>query len=317
LGIIRNTWRRLAHDPHHLIGVRILQMAIGAIFLFEVAITFPFAGYFWGPHGVGYGSTSAVLGQTLGNMVDHVYTADTYIFCVLFILSISALGLLLGCYTRISTFVALITSFLLYNRLYEITDGGDNLIQLLLIYMLFLLPHRAKFSSGQLRVWLHNIAVLAVIFQLMIVYTAAVFAKLGGSEWRGGIAMYTLSQLQLYSLPAASGLFTIPLIVYVTTYVPLVYQLLFPVVIPTRFKLPWIVLGILFHLGIIVLMGLVTFSTLMIALELFLISDQEYARIWNRVCLLWERLSATSGQVVQKQIKIKVASEEGAESAVG
>ena len=282
MGIIRSVWRWLANHPHQLIGVRILQMSIGAILLFQVAITFPFAGYFWGPHGIGYGSTSAVLGPTLGDMVDHVYTADAYIFCVLCILSIGALGLLFGYYTRIATFLALVTSFLLYNRLYEINDGGDNLIQLVLIYMLFLLPHRAKFSSGQLRVWLHNIAVLAVIFQLMVVYTAATFAKLGGSEWRQGIAMYTLSQVQLYSLPAAQGLFTIPLIVYITSYVPLVYQLLFPVVIPTRFKIPWIVLGIFFHLGIAVLIGLVTFSTLMIAFRILPYFRPRICQIWNR-----------------------------------
>jgi len=303
MGIIRNVWRWLANDPHQLIGVRILQMSIGAILLFQVAITFPFAGYFWGPHGVGYASTSSVLGPTLGDVVDRVYTVDAYIFCVLVILSIGALGLLFGYHTRIATFLALVTSFLLYTRRYEITDGGDNIIQLVLIYMLFLLPHRAKFSSGQLQVWLHNIAVLAVIFQLMIVYTAATFAKLGGSEWRQGIAMYTLSQVQLYSLPATQALFTIPLIVYVTSYVPLVYQLLFPVVIPTRFKLPWIVLGIFFHLGIAVLIGLVTFSTLMIALELFLISDQEYVKIWNRGRLIWKNLSYTCVQFIQKQIK--------------
>ena len=305
--IIHNAWRWLANDPHQLIGVRILQMSIGAILLFQVAITHPYAGYFWGLHGVGNGSTSPILGSTLGDIVDTVYTADTYIFCVLFILSIGALGLLFGYYTRIATFLALVTSFLLYNRLLEITDGGDNIIQLVLIYMLFLLPRRAKFSSGQLRVWLHNIAVLAVIFQLMIVYTASSFAKLSGSGWRQGTAMYTLSQVQLYSLPVARGLFTIPLIVYVTSYLPLAYQLLFPVIIPTRFKLPWIVLGIFFHLGIAAFIGLVTFSTLMIGLELFLISDQEYAKICNRGHLMWKKLSYACAQIVQKQTKARAS----------
>jgi hypothetical protein len=310
MAMIRKVWRWLAKDPHQLIGVRILQMSIGAILLYQVAITFPFAGYFWGPHGVGYGSTSPILGTTLGDIIDRVYTADAYIFGVLCILSLGALGLLFGLYTRFATFLALVASFLLYNRLLEITDGGDNIIQLVLIYMLFLLPHRAKFCSGQLKVWLHNIAVLAIVFQLLIVYTASVFSKLSGEQWRQGIAMYTESQVQLYSLPAAHELFTIPLIVYVTSYFPLVYQLLFPLTIPTRFKLPWIVLGIFFHLGIVVLIGLVTFSTMMIALELFLITDQEYAKIWKRARLMWKSLSETCAQLVQKQAKQSRAEEE-------
>lgn len=310
MAMIRKIWGWLANDPHQLVGVKILQMSIGSILLYQVAITFPFASYFWGPHGVGYGSTSPILGTILGEIADRVYTADVAIIGVLVVLSIGALGLLCGLYTRFATFIVLVTSFLLYWRLPEITDGGDNIIQLVLIYMLFLLPYRAKFCPGQLRVWLHNIAVLAIIFQLLIVYTASVFSKLSGDQWRQGIAMYSLSQVQLYSLPAARELFTIPVIVYVTSYFPLIYQLLFPLTIPTRLKLPWIVLGILFHLGIVVLIGLVTFSTMMIALELFLITDQEYAKIWQRGKLMWKSLFSLRVPLAQEQVKQNIAEEE-------
>jgi hypothetical protein len=176
--------------------------------------------------------------------------------------------------------------------------------------MLFLLPHRAKFSSGQLRVWLHNIAVLAIIFQLIVMYTSSGFFKLAGEWWRGGVAMYYITQVQIFSLPDANKLFSIPLVVYVATYVPMFYQLLFPVVVTSQFKLPWIALGILFHLGIAVLMGLVTFSTVMIGLELFLISDQEYAKIYNRGCLICKRLSRAGVRTVQKLARARVAEAE-------
>ena len=291
MGILSKAWGWVAKDPHHLIGIRILQMAIGAILLFEVVTNLPFAGYLWGPNSITDGSTSDLLGPTLGDVVDTVFTADAYIFGMLFILAISALGLLFGYRTRIATFLTLISFSLLTIRLPELYNGGDNITRLMLIYMLFLLPHRAKFSSGPLRVWLHNIAVLAIIFQLIVMYTASGFFKSIGEWWREGTAMYYISQVQLYSLPGASKLFSIPLIVYVATYVPMAYQLLFPMAIISRFKLPWIGLGILFHLGIAVLMGLVTFSTVMIGLELFLISDQEYARICNAGRLIWKRLS--------------------------
>jgi len=98
--------------------------------------------------------------------------------------------------------------------------------------------------------------------------------------------MYYVSQVQWYTLPGAHELFTNPWIVTLATYVSMFYQLLFPVAIISRMKLPWILLGIFFHLSIAVLMGLITFSTVMIGLELFLISDQEYAKIWNRERLI-------------------------------
>jgi hypothetical protein len=54
-------------------------------------------------------------------------------------------------------------------------------------------------------------------------------------------------------------------------------MILFPVAIFSRFKFLWIGAGICFHLGIAYFMGLLTFSLVMIGLELFLISDQEYS----------------------------------------
>jgi len=296
-------WRWLADDPHQRIGVRVLQISIGAMLLFEVFTQFPFAAYLWGPNGIGYGSMSPVLGPMLGNVFDRVFTTDVCTFSVLFIMGIGALGLLLGYYTRAATGLALVTLFLLNQRLPEFYDGGDNITQLALIYMLFLLPHRAKFSPGQLRVWLHNIAVLAIAFQLIAMYLASGFAKATGELWQEGVALYYISQVQWFTLPGAYEIFAKPLIVTVATYVAMFYQLLFPVAIISRVKLPWILLGILFHLGIAVLMGLVTFSTVMIGLELFLISDQEYARIWSRGCLIWKHLSYAFIHMVKKQAK--------------
>lgn len=275
-------WVWLANDPHQLIGVRILQISIGAMLLFQILIELPFAGYLWGPSGVGWGSTSPVLGPMLGDVFDRVFTTDAGVFCVLFILSLGTLGLLLGYSTRVAILLVLVTTFFLSQRLPELYDGGDDITRLMLIYMLFLLPHRAKFSSEQLRVWLHNIAVLAITFQLIVMYVASGFAKATGEWWQQGTAMYYISQVQWYTLPGAHELFTNPLIVTLATYSSMFYQLLFPVAIISRMKLPWILLGILFHLGIAVLMGLITFSMVMIGLELFLISDQEYTKIWNR-----------------------------------
>lgn len=275
-------WGWLANDPHQLIGVRILQISIGAMLLLQIFLELPFAGYLWGPRGVGWGSTSPVLGPVLGNIFDLVFTTDAGVFCVLFILSIAALGLLFGYITRFSNFIALVIFFLLGQRLPELYDGGDDITRLVLFYMLFLLPHRATFSSGELRVWFHNIAILAITLQLVIMYTISGFAKAHGEMWQEGIAMYSLSQVQWYSLPDAYKLFMNPLIVTLATYVSMFYQLLFPVAIISRLKLPWILLGILFHLSIAVLMGLIPFSMVMIGLELFLISDQEYAKICNR-----------------------------------
>jgi hypothetical protein len=139
----------------------------------------------------------------------------------------------------------------------------------------------------------------------MVMYTASGYFKYIGPLWREGTAMYYITQVQQFTLPGANALFSVPLIVYVATYVSMLYQLMFPMAIISRFKLLWIAIGILFHLSIAVLTGLVTFSTVMIGLELFLISDQEYVKIYNIGCLVCKRLSHTPARIIQKQVSSK------------
>ena len=83
MGKFRKASEWLAKEPHHLIGIRVLQIAIGATLLFEVATDLPFAGYLWGPHGVTDVSMSDLLGPTLGNIADTAFTTDASTFCVL------------------------------------------------------------------------------------------------------------------------------------------------------------------------------------------------------------------------------------------
>jgi len=283
-------WRWLADDPHQLIGVRILQIAIGALLLFRIYTELPFATFLWGPNGIGWGSTKSVLGPVLGSAFDSTFTANTYIYYLLLVMVIGSICLLIGYHTRFATLITLISFFILYERLPEINDGGDNLTVLVLIYMLLLLPHRAKFSPGQFRVWLHNIGVLAITFQAIVVYFTSGLAKADGDWWQQGVAMYYISQVQWFVLPSMHTMFTNPWIVTLSTYGPMCYQLLFPVAIISRLKIPFIVFGVGLHVGIVVLMGMIPFSTVMIGLELFLISDQEYAWLWSRTCLVVEKL---------------------------
>lgn len=284
-------WRWLGNDPHQMIGVRVLQIAIGAKLLFDIFTLLPFATFLWGPHGIGWGSTEPVLGPVLSHFFDSFFLTDARIFYVVAVLIIAALCLLIGYNTRFATLIALISFYLLQARLPEITDGGDNITQLVLIYMLLLLPYRAKFSSGQFRVWLHNIGVLAISFQLVLVYFTSGLAKANGDWWQQGIAMYYISQVQWFMLPSIHHLFTNPWIVTIATYGPMIYELMFAGAIISRLKLPWILFGIVFHIAIAICMSMVSFAIVMIGLVLFLISDQEYILIWKRWSLFLAKLA--------------------------
>jgi hypothetical protein len=292
--LLRAGWAWLAESPHQLTGVRLLQCAIGAQLLFRAVTEAPFALYLWGPHGLGRGSTQSVLGPTLGGLVDRVFASDAGTLAVVVALAIGALGLVAGYRTDVATALALGAFVLLEQRLPELAEGGDLITRLVLIYLLFVLPAGAKPARGSLAVWLHNVAVLAIALQVMVLYADSGLTKAYGEKWQHGTAMYYVSQLEWMFLRPAREWFKDPLLTTAATYASLLYEILFPVAIISPLKLVWVGFGILLHLGIAVLMGLTTFSIVMIGLLLFFVSDAEYARLWEWAHRVWQGLRPRS-----------------------
>jgi hypothetical protein len=276
-------WRWLAEEPRHRIGIRVLQTAIGLMLLFRVLTEMPFAPYLWGPNGVASGSSQYILGPLFGGPIDRLFATDAGVYLALAALAAGAVGLVLGRWTRAATLVAIVMFCAFEQRLPEMGDGGDNIARLALIYSLFTLPPARHPARGSLSVWVHNVAVLAIITQVVILYATSGLMKAYGDKWHHGVAMYYVSQVQWFSLPAMREMFKNPLVATCSTYVPMLYQVAFPMAMLSRLKLPWLFVGMLFHLGVAVFMGLVTFSTVMIGLELYLISDPEYAWLADRV----------------------------------
>ena len=298
MSALRAAWRWLGDEPHQRRGLRALQVALGAMLLFRCSTEGPFAIHLWGPHGLGRGSTAYALGPALGGVLDRAFTTEAGTVMVVVALAAGALGLTLGLLTRLATGLALLSLFLLESRLPELGDGGDNVARIVLMYLLFALPTQARAERGSLAVWLHNVAMLAVALQVVVLYSTAGFSKTFGERWQHGTATYYLSQVEWFSLPALRDLFKHPVVATLTSYGPPLYMVWFPIAILSPLKPWWIAIGILFHLSIAVGLGLVTFSTVMIGLLLFLVSDREYERLREWAGSAWAQAKSGVGITV-------------------
>lgn len=221
------------------------------------------------------------------SLTDLVFATDRNTLFVLAVLMASSLGLTWGVQLRLSIIGASGADALIQNRLPYLNDGGDNITQIVLIYMMFVLPAGARYTRGGLKVWFHNLAVVAIFVQLIILYATSGLAKVSGSKWEHGVAVYYISQVEWFSLPWVRHFLTNSVLVTFATYVPMLYQVFFPFAIFSRLKLPWIAIGVLFHLGTAAFMNLITFGTVMIGLELFLITNEEYCGLYTEVRRYW------------------------------
>ena len=88
-----------------------------------------------------------------------------------------------------------VTDMSLNNRAWIILDGGDNLIQLMLFYVIFMDPSPVSESSRPrpFSNAMSNAAFLIARLQVVAVYLVAGLAKIDGELWQNGTALYYTS----------------------------------------------------------------------------------------------------------------------------
>lgn len=156
----------------------------------------------------------------------------------------------------------------LNNRVYPALTGGDNLLNQFLFFNCFLSFsfQSTKTWQGELKVCLHNLAVMAIIIQICILYLLSALAKLNDPGWLSGKAIIAVAQIKHFSLFSflSYSRSLDPILIFLN-YVVLFYQLLFPVLVwIKKVKKPLLIIGILMHLYIAFVMGLVSFGFVMI-----------------------------------------------------
>lgn len=151
-----------------------------------------------------------------------------------------------------------------------ILDGGNNLSQLLMFYMIFLntsgRPVRVRSVPGAMALrGLSNMAFLACGLQVATVYTCTALFKLNGDLWQNGMALYYILQTDAYTHPWLYELITsFPYLSMVGSYATLTFQALFPILVWFRRPRPLLLFaGSMIHLGISLGMGLLTFGLIM------------------------------------------------------
>lgn len=183
----------------------------------------------------------------------------------------------------------------------NIIDGGDQLLSNLLFLTalisindnrLFLWKKRAANSNpDSLRTSLSSAGFLLFILQLAAVYAHSTIAKLSVPQWTDGSAIWYWLQAGVVADRESSIIHSIiffiiqnPVGSTLLTYGTLVLQtyLLLALFLGRRARSIALALGVVFHLGIAVMMGLWSFSIIMILAELVVYVRGNEASTYHR-----------------------------------
>lgn len=312
---LRRAEQWLTGQKRSLYGISVTRMILGFVVWSQLVANWPDRQYTWGD---GARWTSPVQDQAgWPGFLGAFDALSGRGFDALYLLTIVAgVSLMLGWFTRTSAVLTLVLWMSLYVTNPFVGSGGDAVLRMVLLYLCFTdagriwsldarrVARRSQRATGErsprgpfVPSWMsaavHNLALVLIIHQVVMVYVGSAFWKLSGPLWTDGTAVYYPLQTEAFS---PWGDLLQPLIAWSPfvlggTYVALVVQLFFPVFLiyrPTRFIALIAITGM--HLGIGLLMGILYFSLVMIAVDMILVSDQSWKRAMVTVSSLTGRL---------------------------
>jgi hypothetical protein len=201
------------------------------------------------------------------------------------------IGGLLNFLPRLTSLLLYFVTANLFVKGYLMFTGGEALISILLFYLIFIQQTSSKqlkkgapqFSA--LQNVLNNTFYWVVIIQICVLYFFSTLYKLMDPYWMNGEALMHVSKVDAFSSSAMHALFAEnPALSMIGTYVVLLYQGLFPILVWfKRIKIPFLVIGVIFHLSIAFGMGIFTFGVIMILTYLLFLDQNQIQWIKKRV----------------------------------
>ncbi|MFD9126626.1 hypothetical protein [Kitasatospora sp. NPDC059571] len=297
----------LARAERRLIGLALLRIVIGSATVLYCLADYDRRRFLWGPDSF-YSPTVA------SNELPHwgfslFLVSDSPVwFEILFhlVILVSVAFTVFG--GRLLTAAQAVLMWSLHFRNQDVLEGGDNLAQILVIFLVFAVSDAyfapgAKQRRARLRAdtrptvgtAVHNLAAYLIVFQTSVLYLAAGYWKITGKLWQDGAAMYYISRLTAFQMfPTYAQVMSSAFLGTAICYFTIFTELAFPfAVLSSR---AWIrkanTLAIeAMHLGIMACMGLVCFGMLMIGADCTCLRDEDYRAMYRKFQDLRERIT--------------------------
>ncbi|MEW1772811.1 HTTM domain-containing protein [Streptomyces sp. NPDC086777] len=301
----------LLEQPISLYAAAVLRIGYGFLYVAFLLREFPHRDEIWGPGSPWTPALARELFDQTG-WASILTLSDSRAYfevCYTVALVTSAL-FMLGWRTRAVSvlFAVVVASF--HARAIFMTDGGDNLILLMALYLVVtacgrrwsLDARRARLvsadrthrlpldqPSGELRrhlrdarqtvvAVLHNCGMLVIAAQVCFLYGSAGLYKVQGATWGNGSALHYALNLDVFRpWPELSTMADRhDVLITIVCYLTVLVQVAFPFVLFGRLKYPVLALLLGMHLGIALFLGLPLFSGAMIVADAVFLPDRFY-----------------------------------------
>ena len=184
-------WGRFWFTPQSTSSLAIFRIALGLVtFLWGVALL-PYLQDFFTRQGV-----EPVPVDVTWGLLGH-FTSNSALYCAYAMLLVSALCVMVGFRTRLTSIVMFVMVFSFIQRTHSIFNSGDGLLRILCFFLVFM-PAGESLSVDRWRRHRENFwecparapwALRLVQIQVSVLYLSAAFFKIKGGGWTDGSAL--------------------------------------------------------------------------------------------------------------------------------
>jgi hypothetical protein len=279
MNLIERTYQYLTSEVHNPLALRIftvlvyLWFPINAMFLFDVK------DLLWGINNVFFrhGYPDGFIENFFYQLV---YDATRFHFIFYLHLVASMLSVFSTRWAFVPRLITWATAWILYYSAIESFNSG-MMIMIQLAFFSAIVYVKAKHPIG---IMLTNLARMAVLIQLSLVYFVAAIYKVSGTQWLSGDAFYYTVHITHFASDfwTSERMLRLGWIGALITWAGLAYQLLFPVMIwLKRGRHLFLIAGIIFHLFIGTFLHLWDFALAMIFCYAIFIPEKTISKYWK------------------------------------
>ena len=290
-------------SPHRLRALSIIRIIFGINVLALYVQHARQYEFMWGGQGIIPWPTFMATLMVQRNYSLYALTSDGHVAAWIFVAgAVIAFLFTIGACTRVVSVLFFVFTWSLYTRNICLLDGGDNLLYLIALLMIFTncaayysvdALFGARRATNRFIALIHNYAVMAIMAQTCMIYLISAFYKIGGHKWQDGTAPYYILHVDEFQLvPWAVHAVENPIITTVMTYGTILTQAAFPFLIFHK-RLKWFVVPAIvgMHVGIGYTMGLAYFSSILIAVEAIFFTDRDVLKVTGIVQGVVQRLA--------------------------
>lgn len=147
-----------------------------------------------------------------------------------------------------------------------VANGSDLILNIFLFISIFLVT-TPRFKSKALfeyQILVSNAALLLGQIQIALIYLLSGYDKLTSAAWRSGAAVHSITQLTFFQNPFVKLALSEWQCIILGWFI-ILFEIGFAFLIWfKKFRVPMLIMGVIFHLSIVFLLGLADFGIVMI-----------------------------------------------------